>query len=292
MNTEGLRGKTVVVAGATGAIGKATCAAFLSAGATVFALGRDPVKLARLKGDLDASPDRFHLLPVRFQEEGAWDRVLTGVLRFSPGIDAFVHAAGQVVPGAFLELTGKEIDSMIAINFRSVVAAAGALIPHMAERRTGHFIVVGSLGGIVPMPFETIYAATKFALRGFCLSLHEEVRSQGVTVSLLSAGPVRSQMLAQEGSDLRAALTFVDAPVEPSAIARDIVALLGGRAREIVRPSLQRFEGLFVSLLPGLFGALYPLLTAIGRRKLSRYRRSLAKTEDYDHDCRSSAQAA
>lgn len=292
MKTGWLEGKTVVVAGATGAIGQATCAEFLSAGATVFAVGRDPVKLVRLQADLEASPDRFHPLPVSFQDQGAWERVLVEVLRFSPGIDAYVHAAGQVTPGAFLELTEREIDSMIETNFRSAVAAAGALIPHMAERGTGHFIVVGSLGGIVPMPFETIYAATKFALRGFCLSLHEEVRPLGVTVSLVSPGPVRSPMLTREGSDLRAALTFVDAPLEPATIAGEIVGLLRSRTREIVRPPLQRFAGLLVSLLPGLFGTLFPLLTAIGRRKLSRYRRLLAQTQECDNDHSPSAQAA
>jgi short-subunit dehydrogenase len=292
VKTDWLNGRTVMVAGATGAIGRATCASLLRSGATVIALGRDPAKLAMVRDELKCAPERFQVLPLNGSDPRSWERVLRSALRFNPSVDAFIHAAGKVVPGAFLELTHSEIDSIIDANFRSVVASAGVIIPHMLERRRGHFIVVGSLGGIVPMPFETMYSATKFALRGFCLSLHEEVRSMGVTISLVSPGSVRSPMLDREGADLRAALTFVDSPAEPAGIAEEIVLLLKSRRREIVRPSRRRLQAMLVGFFPGIFGTLYPLLAAFGRRRLLAYRRTQTGTQDHNHDHRQSIQAA
>jgi short-subunit dehydrogenase len=284
-----IKGKTVVLAGATGAIGRATCGALLSQGATVVAVGRDPVRLAQLQEDLQAPSGQLLVLPADLSRENPWPAVLEKTLAARRAVDIFIHAAGRIAPGAFLELTDSEIDSLVQVNFRSVVSAARVFLPHMAERRAGQFIVVGSLGGIVPMPFETMYASTKFALRGFCLSLREEMRSQGVTLSLISPGPVRSPLLDMEGSDPRAALTFVDAPVEPSTIARQILRLLVRRRGEVVHPALQRVEALLITTVPGLFGALYPFLTAIGRRRLRTYQRSDAEDP---HEHAASIQAA
>jgi 3-oxoacyl-[acyl-carrier protein] reductase len=278
-----LDGKIMAVAGATGAIGRAACSALLDHGATVIALGRDARKLARLREDLQSSRDRLHILLLDGIDEHSWRTLLDYSDKRHGGIDGFIHTAGLVIPGAFLELTLGEITSIVRTNFESVVSAAYVLIPDMMIRRRGHFIAVGSLGGIVPMPYETMYSASKFALRGFCLSLHEEVRGSGVTVTLVSPGPVRSPMLHREGSDPRAALTFVDRPMEPETVAAAIIRLLQCRKREVVCPPLQRPPAMLVGLFPGIFGALFPALRKVGQYKLARYRRTLSHSQDHGH---------
>ncbi len=292
MKAGGLTGRTVVVAGATGAIGCATCASLLREGATVVAAGQNGEKLRRLEERLRPLSGRLHAVRIGGLGRNSWDRVLAETANRAGPADVFIHALGMVVPGAFLELSESDIESILRANFMSVVSSAAAVLPSMAQRRSGHFVVVGSLGGLIPMPFETMYSATKFALRGFCLSLHEELRPRGVTVSLVAPGPVRTPMLHLEGSDPRAALTFFDAPVEPETIADDIVGILHTRKREIVRPSLQRYGALAAGFFPGVFGALYPLLHAIGRRKLLRYRESTATPEDETRDHRTTFQTA
>lgn len=292
MRHDQMKGTTVVVAGATGAIGRACCASLLSHGATVVGLGRSHAKLESLMRQQKDAADRFHLLPLRTWEPASWQLVVDYSSRFTSGIDVFIHAAGQLVPGAFLELRSGQIDAIIETNFRGVVTAASVILPHMVGRGRGHFLVVGSLGGIIPMPYQSVYSATKFALRGFCLSLHEELRHQGVTVSLLSPGPVRTPMLDLEGTDPRAALTFADAPVEPHTVASDMIRLLESRTREISRPRWQRFGGAFLSGLPTLFGALYPVLAAIGRHRLITYRPASRESEPDGYGHSQSIQAA
>jgi short-subunit dehydrogenase len=284
VKSDWLNTMTVMVVGATGAIGRATCDAFLSHGATVVGLGRDSRKLYVLKKSLNAQPDRLHLLHFTGSDQDSWARVLLDTLKISSGIDVFIHTAGQLFPGAFMELTPREIDSIIETNFQSVVTAARIVIPHMVKRRRGHFIVIGSLGGIVPMPFQTMYSATQFALRGFCLALHEEVRHHGVTVSLLSAGPVRSPMLDLEAADERAALAFVNTPKEPGEIAMKVVRLLKSRKREVIFLPTQRLLGILIGASPLAFRVLFPLLTTIGRRGLRRYRHTLLSTGDHYND--------
>lgn len=263
--------KTALVSGATGAIGRATCAALLQQGATVIGLGRDPVKLKTLQGDLALFARRFAEVRLAGLSEAHWgDAIRKAVARHSP-IDVYVHAMGTLIPGALQEQSERDVRDIIEANLLSVVWAVRAIAPHMIARGSGHIIAVASLGGLVPMPYQSLYSATKFAVRGLCLSLHEELRAHGVRVSLVSPGAVRSPMLDAEGRDPRAALAFVGRPASPTDVAAAIVGLIRRPRRELVTPALHRFVGAIVTAFPELFGFLFPHLQRLGDRRLQAH---------------------
>lgn len=259
--------KTAIVAGATGAIGRATCAALLRRGATVIGFGRDQERLDTLQRDLAPLNGRFTSVQMGGLSENSWHDAIRRALMLHSPVDLFVHAIGALIPGAVLELKDREIRAVIETNLLSVVSATRAIAPHMIARGSGHLVVVASLGGLVPMPYQAIYSATKFGVRGFCLSLHEELRPHGVWVSMVSPGPVRSPMLAVERSDPRAVLVSVGQPADPGRVAADIIRTIYRPSREIVDPGVHRFTGAIVNAIPEVFGLI---LSGLVRRRLRK----------------------
>lgn len=267
----GLHGQTAMVAGATGAIGRAVCGELLSDGARVIGLGRDEVRLERLAGELSRFEDRFATIRVAGLSEFCWDAALTAATAITGPIGVFVHAIGTLTPGAVLELDESRIAEIVETNFLSVIASARAVARHMLARGHGQLVVVGSLGGLIPMPYQAIYSASKFGVRGFCLALHEELRPRGVVVALIEPGPVHSPMLEAERVDRRAALVFATRAIEPGRVARRVVRLIRRPGREALLPGgpLRRLATGILGGCPGLFGLLFPLLRATGRHRLA-----------------------
>ena len=265
-----LREKTAMVAGATGAIGHATCLELLEQGASVIGLGKDQARLDDLMQELSRFEHRFTPIRLAGLSEGCWNDAAQRVVAAHGPIDLFVHAIGVLNPGAVLELDESQIETIIRTNLLSVIWSARAIARHMAARGRGQIVVVGSLGGLIPMPYQAIYCATKFAVRGFCLALHEELHSRGVFVSLISPGPVRSPMLAVEAVDPRAAMVLAPRPAEPCDVAAHVVRVIRRPRRELVMPasSLQRVAAGIVNAYPELFGILFPHLQRLGQRRL------------------------
>jgi short-subunit dehydrogenase len=145
----------------------------------------------------------------------------------------------------------------------------------MKEQRSGHIITLGSLGSIVPMPFESLYCSSKFGVRGFCLSLREELRGTGIEVSLISPGPVETPMLQRESNSHRSTMAFVQKPLDPGVVAKAILRVMRKSSPERVLPVQTTFAAFLMGAFPALFTAAYPLLNLIGGFRLKSYRRNL-----------------
>jgi uncharacterized protein len=107
------------------------------------------------------------------------------------GVDVLVANAGLPATGLLTALPEERIDRLLEVNLRAPIALARALAPGMTERRSGHMVFMSSLSGKAASPASSIYAATKFGLRGFALSLREDLRPHGVGVSVLLPGFIR-----------------------------------------------------------------------------------------------------
>ena len=126
------------------------------------------------------------------------------------------------------------------------------------------------------MPFESLYCATKFALRGFCLSLREELRPAGIEVNLISPGPVETEMLRTESTCDRSTITFVEHPLAPGDVADAILRMIRKPSPEVVLPARTKLVSLLMGIFPSLFTAAYPFLDLVGGLRLKRYRKRLA----------------
>ena len=169
----------VLITGATGGIGRAIAEAFAARGATIVLSGRRTDLLDGLAGALGARS-----LPCDLAERSEVARLVAE----AGEIDVLVANAALPGTGELTELSQSQIDQMLEVNLRSPIALARALLPAMIERRHGHLVFISSLNGRVASPQSSIYAATKFGLRGFALGLRQDLRQHGVGVSLVAPG--------------------------------------------------------------------------------------------------------
>jgi short-subunit dehydrogenase len=262
---------TIIVTGAFGEIGNAVCRELTKAGHAVVRAGRrlparpEPARIGEftdVEADL-ATPD-------------GWERVLDAASRGDRPVDALVHCAGALVAADFTSHSPRELRSMLDDNVLSLMLGFRALLPGMKGRGRGRLIVLGSLGGIVPMPHGAVYAAAKFAVRGFTLSMAEELRGTGVEVSLLSCGPVDSRMLRAEAA-AEGTIGFVNRPLNPPTVAETVVQLLTHPRRESFLPRSQALGAPLAGGYARLFAALSPLISAAGSAGKRRYRAAIAR---------------
>ena len=103
-------------------------------------------------------------------------------------IDALVAAAGWGIAGAVEDTTIAEAKAQLETNFWGCVRVVRAVLPQMRERRSGRIVLLSSLGGVIGIPFQAYYTASKFALEGWAEALAYEVAPFGVSVTLIQPG--------------------------------------------------------------------------------------------------------
>ncbi len=267
-----LRNAVAIVAGGTGGIGSSVSRLLAREGANVVVVSRPANRNKELLSELTRlSPGSFSI-QADLRTPEAWRRMVHEVCQRFHRIDLLINCIGILKPGRFDSLSTGEIEEVIATNFTAVLFGTRSVIPVMKNQRSGHIITVGSLGGIIPMPYEALYSATKFGVRGFSLSLNKELSGTGIQVSLISPGPVNTEMLAAEGNDVESAISFVNKPLNPAEVARAILRVIERPRIEVVLPRWTVRLGLLFNLAPSLFSLLYPALNILGRIRLFAYR--------------------
>lgn len=268
--------RVVIVAGATGGIGKIACTLLAEEGASIVAVAGDRIKLSRMQEELKYDERRIAYLSLDLRRYGDWRTVVETAMRKFGGIDVLVNCAGVLVPGPFEELAPSDIGRVVNTNIVNVLNGVRCVLPVMKMQGSGHIITICSLGGLLPMPFESLYCATKFAVRGFCLSLREELRNTGIEISMISPGPVETPLLRLESTSDRSTMAFVERPLEPRFVAEAILRVIRKPAQELVLPGRAKKFASLLSLFPWLFTAIYPVLNFVGALRLKSYRRNLA----------------
>jgi len=107
-------------------------------------------------------------------------------------IDCLVHAAGQGMFGSIEQFSLAQIEYLLRVNLTSAIVISRALIPAMRRRGRGRMVFIGSESALAAGRKGALYCASKFGLRGFCLSLRDDCAGDGIQVSLVNPGMVRS----------------------------------------------------------------------------------------------------
>jgi short-subunit dehydrogenase len=197
-----IEGHRALVTGATGGIGQAIARALHQRGAHVLATGRRAEVLDELVRELGG--DRVESLPADLSSAADADALLERAGR----VDILVANAAKPGSGRLDEYSPEEIDSALDVNLRAPIHLARALVPAMAGRGEGHLVFISSISGKVASARGSIYAATKFGLRGFATSLHDELRDEGVGVTTVFPGFISDAgMWADTKIELRKGVT-------------------------------------------------------------------------------------
>lgn len=268
MYNHSLKNKVVIVTGGSGGIGNAIVSKLASYGAKVCAAYHRNItadyydkNICWIQSDIMKAEDRERLLSFSLQKFGK--------------IDMLINCAGYLEPGEFSSLETNQINRMIELNLTSTIILIQKTLELMKEQRNGHIINIGSLGGIVPMPYSSVYSATKFALRGFSFSISEELKGTGVKVSLITPGSVATKMLDNEAQNINSAMSFLSKPISPTKVADAVLKVIYKPTVELIIPRSQSFGSKLLVFSPRVFSIAYKLLHKLGlsgkRKYLNRY---------------------
>lgn len=184
----------ILVTGASSGIGEATARLFAREGYRVALAARRRERLEKIS--LEIRRDGGLALPVATDLSDLEDiqRLVQATLGEFGQIDVLLNNAGFGCLDWLENLDPiSEIEQQLRVNLLAVVQLTQAVLPHMIQRRSGHIINMGSVAGLLATPTYTVYAAGKFALRGFGEALRREVSVYGVHVSALYPGGVKTE---------------------------------------------------------------------------------------------------
>ena len=121
---------------------------------------------------------------------------VAGVIEREGRIDALVAAAGWGIAGAAEDTSLTEAKAQFETNFWGCVRVVREVLPHFRRQRAGRIVLISSLGGVIGIPFQAFYSASKFALEGYGEALSYEVAPFGVQVTLVQPGNIATDFTA------------------------------------------------------------------------------------------------
>jgi NAD(P)-dependent dehydrogenase (short-subunit alcohol dehydrogenase family) len=174
---------SVLITGASSGIGAAVAARLLGGGFRVYGTSRHPDSLAAARPEL-----RWLAMDVR--EDESVRHAVAEVLAEAGELDALVCNAGYGIFGSVEEVSLEAAHEQFETNFYGALRSVRAALPSMRARGSGRIVVVGSLAGRAPIPFQAHYSASKAALDALVMALRNELHGSGVWATLVEPGDI------------------------------------------------------------------------------------------------------
>ena len=252
---------TVWVTGASSGLGLHTAQALRDAGHTVIAGARS------FRAEQE---DGLHCLPLDVTDEASIEAFRGAALAISPRVDALVHCAGMLVLGSCEETSPEEYLRVMNTNFLGMVRMNQAALPLMRVQGQGRIVMFSSINGLMGIPFQSAYTASKHAVEGYAECLAMEARPFGIQVCLVEPGDHRSgsqryrlqasgmKETSPYAADFRRGTAAIHRDEahgsDPDALGKKVVALLQRRRmplRKCIASPDQFGAALLHRLLPG-----------------------------------------
>ena len=221
--------RIVFITGASSGIGRACALHLHQHGFRVYGTSR----AARSSG----SP--FTMLQADVNDEPSVQSAVHSVIDREGRIDVVVNNAGIAIAGPLESTSMEEAQHQLDVNLFGTLRVCRAVLPLMRKQQAGYIVNIGSIGGLIAIPYQPLYSASKFALEGMMESLRMETRPFGVRVVLIEPGDTRTAIT--ENRTLTADVAARDAYCRfPAALKRMATDEQNGPGPEIVARLLHR----------------------------------------------------
>ena len=223
------------ITGASSGIGAALAQELGARGARLILSGRDEARLAEVAAGI---PTETLILPFDVRDEPAMLAAVAQALAWSGGIDGFVANAGVSQRSRATKTAMQVYRDIVEIDLLAQIAHTQALVPHMAERGSGHLLFISSIAGKVGVPMRTAYCAAKFGLAGYADALRAELSISGVQVHTIYPGSIATNVsrnaLNADGTRRGRSDKVIDNGIAPGDAANTMLDAVAAGTREII----------------------------------------------------------
>ncbi|MDH0096287.1 SDR family oxidoreductase [Ectopseudomonas hydrolytica] len=265
-----LSGKTAVITGAASGIGQALAVRLAAEGCQLALADIDLPQLERNAEALRHQSPRVTCHALDVAQRDAVHAFAEQVISEHGGADLIINNAGVAVSQTIDQLSYEDFEWLMNINFWGVVHGSKAFLPHLLRQGSGHIVNLSSIFGIVSLPSQGAYNASKFAVRGFTEALRQEVACRGVAVSCVHPGGIKTNIARSarfyrgiDGSQdaERACQNFDKLARTTAARAADVIVngIKSGKPRILVGSDarlLDQIQRLLPASYPGLLARL------------------------------------
>ena len=240
-----LRGRAVLVTGASSGIGAATAREMAAWGCRVVVLARRAERLAEVVRDVEALGGEAHAIACDVIDADSVDAAVEQSVELLGGLDVVVNNAGVMYLGRADEAPRSEWDEMVSVNVTGVLNVVHAVLPHLrtaaATNAAGvaDLVNISSVGGRRASAGTAVYNATKFAVSGLSEALRQELARQHVRVSSIEPGMVVTEVLERSRPGALDSILeeFDRAPGDIDRLGADdvaeVIAFVVGRPRHV-----------------------------------------------------------
>lgn len=193
-----LKGKNVVITGASSGLGKAIVLQLAKCELKHLVIsGRniEALELVRAECERKNQSCQVHVITCDLADLKESQKFAIEALNICDNcVDILVLNGGMSSRSSFLETSLEVDDTLMKVNFLSGAAIAKSIVPSMVERQCGSLVWISSIQGLIGTPLRTSYAASKFAVQGYCEALRSELSSSGIAVHCVSPGYINTNL--------------------------------------------------------------------------------------------------
>lgn len=285
------RNCSVIITGGSRGLGFALAEKFIDEGAWVTLVARDRKELALACRQLEKrGTGEVFTVTADVTDAEALSRAFDEVIDQFGRIDVVVNNAGAIPVGPVETMDTEDFDAQMKLHLDASVAGTQMILPYFRRMRSGAIVNISSVGGKIPVPHLSSYCASKFALAGFSETLSAEVRRDGIRVTTVYPGLMRTGSAIQavfKGDTQREFAWFAVASSAPgltvsaeTAATQILDAVRHGDSQLIISwPA--KAAVIFHTLFPELFGAVMSTTSDLLPRSLERERRTGAASQSW-----------
>ncbi len=264
-----VKNKVIVVTGGGNGIGRELVLSLLRRGSRVAALDINEDALNQTK-EL-AGPENRERLSLHMVDIGNKDLIdqLPGeIIEAHGSVDSIINNAGIVQPFVKInDLDLPAIERLCHVNFFGALYMIKAFLPHLLERPSAHIVNVASMGGFIPIPGQSIYGATKAAIKLLTEGLNSELTDTNVDVSIVFPGAIRTNIMSNSGLEM---------PEADPAQEKKFNPMDPGKAADIIIDAMEKGkERIFVGKDSKMLNRLYRLSPGFASRMIAKKMKSL-----------------
>ena len=243
-------GKVIVITGAGSGIGRELVLQLLKKDASVAAVDLNPVSLKELVAI--ASNGRLATFVCDVSQRTEVEHLSEKVLEHFGAVDGIINNAGIIQPFVKVnDLSYETIEKVMNVNFFGSLYMIKTFLPHLLTRKEGHIVDVSSMGGFLPVPGQSVYGASKAALKLLTEGLYAELLDTHVRVTIIFPGAIDTNIVRNSGVEINRPADQVAADSLPAAAAaaQIIEAMEANKFRTLVG-SDARFLDRMYRLMP------------------------------------------